>query len=214
MGMANTYPTALLIAFITPFLWFFGLHGANMIEPFMQTINAPAIQANAAALKAGKPIPYVVNKPFMDSFVNLGGTGVTIGLIIAIFLIGRRNKPYMSVASLAAAPGIFNINEPLAFGLPIVLNPILFVPYIIAPMVSVSIAYFATVSGFMPACSNMPPWVTPPIIGAVIATASWQGGLIAAINIVVSAVIYAPFVYMSTAMENKRTKKANQAATA
>ncbi|WP_338210893.1 PTS sugar transporter subunit IIC [Lactiplantibacillus paraxiangfangensis] len=207
MGMANTYPTALLLAFITPFLWFFGLHGANMIEPFMQTINAPAIQANAAALKDGKPIPYIVNKPFMDSFVNLGGTGVTIGLIIAIFIIGRRNKPYMSVASLAAAPGIFNINEPLAFGLPLVLNPMLFVPYILSPMVSVSIAYFATVSGFMPACSNMPPWVTPPIIGAVIATASWQGGVIAAINILVSILIYAPFVYMSTAMEIRRTKK-------
>ncbi|HIY92952.1 PTS sugar transporter subunit IIC [Companilactobacillus sp. HBUAS56275] len=212
MGMANSYPTALLIAFITPFLWFFGLHGANMIEPFMQTINAPAIQANAAALKAGKEIPYIVNKPFMDSFVNMGGTGVTIGLLIAIFIVGRKNKPYMSVASLATAPGIFNINEPLAFGLPLVLNPILFVPYILAPMVSVSIAYFATVSGFMPACTSMPPWVTPPIIGAVIATASWQGGVIAALNIVVAALIYAPFVYMSTAIEMRKSEAALNAA--
>ena len=194
MGMANSYPTALLISFITPFLWFFGLHGANMIEPFMQTINAPAIQANVAALKAGKEIPYIVNKPFMDSFVNIGGTGVTIGLIIAIFIVGRRNKPYMSVASLATAPGLFNINEPLAFGLPLVLNPILFVPYILAPMVCVSIAYFATASGFMPAATSMPPWVTPPIIGGIIATASWQGGVIAALNIAVAALIYAPFV--------------------
>lgn len=207
MGMANSYPTALLISFITPFLWFFGLHGANMIEPFMQTINAPAIQANVAALKAGKEIPYIVNKPFMDSFVNIGGTGVTIGLIIAIFIVGRRNKPYMSVASLATAPGLFNINEPLAFGLPLVLNPILFVPYILAPMVCVSIAYFATASGFMPAATSMPPWVTPPIIGGIIATASWQGGVIAALNIAVAALIYAPFVYMSTAMEINKANK-------
>lgn len=203
-GMANTYPTALLLAFITPFLWFFGLHGANMIEPFMQTINAPAITANMAAFKAGKALPYVVNKPFFDSFVNLGGTGVTIGLILAIFLFGRKNEVYMKVGSLSFAPGIFEINEPLTFGLPIVLNPILFIPYIVAPMVCMTIAYVATVSGFMPACIAMPPWVTPPVISAVIATASWQGGVIAALNIVVSILIYAPFVAVATSMQNKQ----------
>ena len=204
MGMANSYPTALLIAFITPFLWFFGLHGANMIDPFMQTINAPAITANLAALKAGKAIPYVVNKPLFDSFVNMGGTGVTISLIIAIGLFARKNKAYNMVASMSFAPGLFNINEPLTFGLPIVLNPILFVPYILAPMVCITIAYFATTTGFMPACTVMAPWVTPPIIGGVISTASWQGGVIAAINIVVATVIYAPFVIMATQMQMKK----------
>ena len=63
-----------------------------MIDPFMQAINAPAIAANADALAAGKTAPYIVNKPFIDSFVNMGGTGVTIGLIIAIYLVGRKNK--------------------------------------------------------------------------------------------------------------------------
>ncbi|WP_054776577.1 PTS sugar transporter subunit IIC [Lacticaseibacillus saniviri] len=208
MGMANSYPTALLLAFITPFLWFFGLHGANMIEPFMQTINAPAITANLAAMKAGKDIPYIVNKPLFDSFVNMGGTGVTISLIIAIFLVGRKNKAYMTVTSLATAPGIFNINEPLMFGLPIVLNPILFVPFILAPMVCITVAYVATAVGFMPACTVMAPWVTPPIIGGIIATASWQGGVIAALNIVLATLIYLPFVYMGTVMEQnvKRAK--------
>ena len=80
MGLANSYPSALLLAFITPFLWFFGLHGANMADPLMQTINVPAIDANIKALEAGKAIPYIVNKPFFDSFVNLGGTGATLGL--------------------------------------------------------------------------------------------------------------------------------------
>jgi PTS system cellobiose-specific IIC component len=204
MGLANTYPTAVLIAFISPLLWFFGLHGGNMIEPFMQTINAPAIAANSAAFKAGKKIPYIVNKPFIDSFVNLGGTGVTIGLIIAIWLVGRKNKPYRAVANLAAAPALFNINEPLTFGLPIVLNPILFFPYLLIPVICVSIAYFATVSGFMPACISMPPWVTPPIIGAIMATASWQGGLIATVNIAVAVALYTPFVYMATVMERRK----------
>lgn len=208
MGLANSYGSALLIAFITPFLWFFGLHGANMIDPFMQTINAPAIEANVKAIEAGKAAPYIVNKPFIDSFVNMGGTGVTLGLVIAIYLFGRKNKPYMVVNNLAAAPGIFNINEPLMFGLPLVLNPITFIPFIITPMVCVTIAYFATKAGLVPAATVMPPWVTPPIIGGILATKSIAGGILAAVNLAVSTLIYAPFVIMATMQEQQKEQGA------
>ncbi|MFD2729237.1 PTS sugar transporter subunit IIC [Enterococcus camelliae] len=204
MGLANSYPSALLLAFIAPFLWFFGLHGANMIDPFMQTINAPAIAANVKAIEAGKAAPFIVNKPFFDSFVNMGGTGVTIGLIIAIYIVGRKNKPYMIVNNLSAAPGLFNINEPLLFGLPIVLNPLLFIPFILTPMITVSIAYFATKTGIVPAATVMPPWVTPPIIGGILATKSLAGGVLAAVNIAVSVLIYMPFVIMANIQEQKR----------
>ena len=208
MGLANSYGSALLIAFITPFLWFFGLHGANMIDPFMQAINAPAIEANANALAAGKAAPYIVNKPFVDSFVNMGGTGVTIGLIIAIYLVGRKNKPFMVVNNLAAAPGIFNINEPLMFGLPLVLNPIMFIPFILTPMVCVTTAYFATSFGWVPAATVMPPWVTPPIIGGFLATQSFSGAILAAVNLVISIVMYVPFVSLATRQELKKVAEA------
>lgn len=204
MGLANTYWAALLLAFITPFLWFFGLHGANMIDPFMQTINAPAIEANVQAIAAGKSAPYIVNKPFIDSFVNMGGTGVTIGLIIAIYLVGRKNKPFMVVNNLSAAPGIFNINEPLMFGLPLVLNPIMFIPFILTPMVCVTTAYFATKTGLVPPATVMPPWVTPPIIGGILATKSMAGGILAAVNIVISVCMYIPFIIMSNIQEQKK----------
>ncbi|WP_159722758.1 PTS sugar transporter subunit IIC [Enterococcus sp. CSURQ0835] len=204
MGLANSYGSALLIAFITPFLWFFGLHGANMIDPFMQTINAPAIEANVRAIEAGHAAPYIVNKPFIDSFVNMGGTGVTLGLIIAIYLVGRKNKPFMVVNNLAAAPGIFNINEPLMFGLPLVLNPIMFIPFILTPMVCVSTAYFATKFGLVPPATVMPPWVTPPIIGGILATKSLAGGVLAAINLVIAVLMYIPFIIMSNIQEQKK----------
>lgn len=113
MALSSTLPSAIILAFITPFLWFFGLHGANMIEPVMQAINIPAIESNIQAINAGKTAKYIVNKPFFDSFVNLGGTGATLGLIIAIFLVGRKNKQYTTVANLSLAPGLFNINEPI-----------------------------------------------------------------------------------------------------
>ncbi|MHC5268067.1 PTS sugar transporter subunit IIC [Enterococcus sp. LJL98] len=208
MGLANSYPSALLIAFITPFLWFFGLHGANMIDPFLQTINAPAIEANLAAISAGKAAPYIVNKPFIDSFVNLGGTGATFGLIIAIYLVGRKNKAYNVVNNLSAAPGLFNINEPMLFGLPIVLNPIMFIPFIIVPMLLVTTAFWATSLGIVPVATVMPPWVTPPILGGFLATQSIAGALLAAVNLLISVVVYVPFVRIGVLQELKREQNA------
>lgn len=208
MGLANSYPSALLIAFITPFLWFFGLHGANMIDPFLQTINAPAIEANLAAITAGKAAPYIVNKPFIDSFVNLGGTGATFGLIIAIYLVGRKHKAYNVVNNLSAAPGLFNINEPMLFGLPIVLNPIMFIPFIIVPMLLVTTAYWSTKLGIVPVATVMPPWVTPPILGGFLATQSFAGAILAAVNLLISIVIYVPFVRISVLQELKREQNA------
>ena len=208
MSLANSYGSALLLAFISPLLWFFGLHGSNMIEPLMQTLNAPAIEENIRAIEAGHVAPNIVNKPFFDSFVNLGGSGATIALIIAIYLVGRKSKSMMTVSNLSAAPGIFNINEPVMFGLPIVLNPIFFVPFILTPVVLVTIAYFATKVGLVPAATVMPPWVTPPIIGGVLATNSWQGGVLAAVNLVVAVLIYMPFVKLAVREQQKEEGKA------
>ncbi|EMF0137181.1 PTS sugar transporter subunit IIC [Enterococcus hirae] len=209
MGLANSYPSALLLAFVAPFLWFFGLHGANMVDPLMQTINAPAIEANVLAIADGKEAPFIVNKPFFDCFVNLGGIGATLGLLLAIYLVGRKNKPYMVVTNLSIAPGIFNINEPTMFGIPIVLNPILFIPFILTPMILTTIAYFATFLGLVPAATVMPPWVTPPIIGGILATKSIAGGVLATVNLLVSILVYIPFIKVATIQETKKLMSKN-----
>lgn len=138
----------------------------------------------------------------------MGGTGVTLGLVIAIYLFGRKNKPYMVINNLATALGIFNINEPLMFGLPLVLNPIIFIPFIITPMVCVTIAYFATKAGLVPAATVMPSWVTLPIIGGILATKSIADGILAAVNLAVSTLIYAPFVIMTTMQEQQKEQSA------
>lgn len=175
-----------------------------MVDPLMQTINAPAIQANVEAIANGQSAPFIVNKPFFDSFVNLGGTGATLGLLIAIYLVGRRNKPYMVVTNLSIAPGVFNINEPTMFGLPIVLNPVMFIPFILTPMVLVTVAYFATSTGLVPAATVMPPWVTPPVIGGFLATNSLSGAVLSAVNLLISILIYLPFVKVATIQEMKK----------
>lgn len=203
MGLTNNVFAAVIISFFIQLLWFFGLHGGNILSPFMETINTPAIDANVTALAAGQAAPYIVNKPFMTAFVHLGGAGATIGLVIAILLVARRDKMLNTIASLSLAPGIFNINEPMVFGLPIVLNPILFIPYVLGPSILAIIAYYATSFGFVPAATIVIPWNAPPIIGAVLATQSWQGGVIATLNLLLSILIYIPFVRMLSAQNKK-----------
>lgn len=211
MGLTNSWIAALLLAFIPAFLWTLGVHGANIIEPFMQTINLPAIEANVKAISSGEIAPYIVNKPFFDAFINMGGSGTTIALIIAIFIFARKNKQYNTVGKLSAAPGLFNINEPLLFGLPIVLNPVLFVPFILTPMVNVTIAYFATKWGFVPAAIVSPPWTTPPIINGFLATQSWQGAALSIVLIVVAVCIYLPFISMANRMAKQNELRAAEA---
>ncbi|WP_313892141.1 PTS sugar transporter subunit IIC [Psychrobacillus sp.] len=208
MGLTNTWVAALLLAFIPAFLWTLGVHGANIIDPFMQTINLPAIDANVAALASGDVAPYIINKPFFDAFVNMGGSGTTIALVIAIFIIARKNKQYSTVGKLSAGPGLFNINEPLLFGLPIVLNPLLVIPFIMTPMVNVSIAYFATKFGLVPAATIAAPWVTPPVINGFLVTQSWAGAALSLFLIVLSVCIYLPFVAMANRTAKIQEEKA------
>lgn len=206
MGLTNTWVAALILAFIPAFLWTLGVHGANIIEPFMQTINSAAIQENVNAISAGNVAPYIVNKPFFDAFVNMGGSGTTIALIIAIFIFARKNKQYNTVGKLSAAPGLFNINEPLLFGLPIVLNPILFIPFILTPMVNVTIAFFVTKWGWVPAATVVAPWTTPPIINGFLVTQSWTGAVLSLVLIIVSVCIYLPFIAMANRIAKQEQK--------
>ena len=139
---------------------------------------------------------------YWDTYMSMGGSGVTIGLIVAIFLFCKR-EDYKSVAKLSLAPGIFNINETMTFGLPIMLNPILAIPFIITPLVTGSIAYFLTVIGFADVLVYAIPWTTPPILSAWLAS----GGSITCIItqlicIAVSILIYIPFVIAA----NKQAK--------
>lgn len=209
--MANTLGSAVAVAVIVHVLWFFGLHGANIMEPLMQAIYLPAIEANAAALAAGEEIPYIVTKSFFDAFMYLGGTGATMGLIIAVFIAGRRHKHYRNVSQLSATPGIFNINEPVLFGFPMVLNPVLIVPFILTPVILTVFSYIMIATGVVPKTVAFIPWTTPPIIGGFLATGSWKGAALAAFNLVVAIVAYLPFVKIAERMELKKLKELEEA---
>ncbi|MGL4742539.1 MAG: PTS sugar transporter subunit IIC [Sarcina sp.] len=191
---------------IQQLLWFFGLHGSNILAPIITAVLLPLTQANMAAVQAGGIPENIINSQFLDSFVNMGGSGTTIALIIAIYIAGRKSKTQMMIAKLGTAPGLFNINEPIIFGMPMVLNPIYFVPFLLAPLASGVIAYLATVFNIMPPVSILGTWTTPPVLGAILSTNSIMGGVVAIVCIAVSVAIYIPFVRMATNQELSFTK--------
>lgn len=205
-GLADTLGSALLVVFLVHLLWFFGLHGTNILLPITTVVYTATINDNIAALKAGAAIPHIVTSPFFDAFIYMGGAGTSICLIIAIFIAAKR-KENRSIANLSAAMGCFNINEPMLFGVPLVLNPLYVIPFILTPLVLTLTSYGAIASGLVPKTISAMPWTTPPIIGGFLVTGSWRGGLLALVNIVIGVVIYLPFVIAAEAHANNLDKE-------
>lgn len=210
-SMANTVWSAMIISLLNHLLWFFGLHGSNILEPVMQALYMPAIEANAAAFQAGLPVKHIVTKPFFDAFVYMGGSGVTVALLTAIYIAGKR-KHMKNLANLSIAPALFNINEPVMFGLPIVLNPVFIIPFILTPFILTLTSYGAIAMNLVPKTVVFIPWTTPPIIGGILATGgSFAGGALALINLLIAVAIYIPFIIIAEKAEEKKEKEAKNA---
>lgn len=202
--VTDTLPSAILIALFIHLLWFVGLHGANIALPFTGTMLTKLGTENVEMIQNGAKLSdlNVLAGPFFDVFVFMGGAGLIIGLLVAIAIAGKRRRKDM--LALGLAPACFNINEPVIFGLPIVLNPIYGIPFIIAPIVTTIISYLSVSSGLVhPIMVASMPWTTPPIIGGFLATGHWSGAALAFVNIIISIIIYLPFVVIAERMEAK-----------
>ncbi|AQU79589.1 PTS lactose transporter subunit IIC [Planococcus faecalis] len=199
-GLGNTLPAAIFIAFLNHLLWFFGLHGTNIIGSIIEPLYLPLIQENLELFKSGVSafdVPNTVTKPFLDSYVFMGGSGTTIALIAAIFIVIRKEKnhPYREVGKLSSPAAIFNINEPVIFGLPIVLNPAMLIPFIMVPVTLTITSYLALSSGLVPKTVAIIPWTTPPILSGYLVTGgSWRGVALQVFNLVLATLMYIPFV--------------------
>lgn len=199
-GMANTPGSAVVIVFLSHLFWFLGLHGTNILEPVIQAMYIPALQENMVALASGAAIPNIFTKPFFDSFVYMGGCGTTFSLLIAFFIFSRK-KRFRNLVKLTTAQGIFNINEPVLYGLPVVMNPIFLIPFIMTPIILTITSYFATLIGLVPRTIAMVPWTTPPVISGFLVTGSVLGSLLQVVNIIIGAMIYLPFMVMAERTE-------------
>ena len=202
-----TWVSGLLYLFMNNVMWFFGIHGGNMLDGVAQSIFVPGTAANAASIAAGGEAVQIVTKTFFDVFASIGGAGALLSLLIAILLFGKR-KNVRRLSTFAAVPMVFNISEIMMFGLPVVWNPALFVPFIVVPLVNMVIAYVAMATGLVPPVIVDVSWTTPPIVGGYIATGSVAGAVLQVVNLAVGALLYLPFLrlYERAADERDRTE--------
>ena len=174
-------------------LWFFGIHGSDTLESVMANNFTGKYALNAAAIEAGEIPTEVLTKEFFDCFVLMGGCGATICLLIAI-LIFSRNRAHRGLGYTASFSMAFNINELMVFGLPIIFNPIMLIPFLTVPLVCYSVSYLAIATGIVPMITSEVVWTTPVIIGGFTATGSFAGAALQIVNIVIGVLIYLPFV--------------------
>lgn len=139
LGLSQSFFVVILVAFLVQFFWFFGIHGGNVMAPIMEGVFGVALLVNLEAYQNNETIPYVWTSVSYGSFVWYA----TLGLLIAIFWVSK-NSHYKEVAKLGIMPVLFNIGEPVMYGLPTVLNPILFIPFLLCPAVMSSVAYLVT----------------------------------------------------------------------
>lgn len=190
------------LVILAQILWFFGLHGSNMIDPAMNSMYKPPLYENIELFNAGQEPIHTLTRNFLDVYAMHGGSGATLSLLIAIFFFSKREEQ-RELFKIAVAPGIFQINEPVIFGLPMVLNPMMVIPFVIIPPICISIAYvFTEIIPFADKIVVETPWVTPPVLGAFLATGlDWKAAVLAAGTFALSILIYIPFVIASNKEE-------------
>ncbi|HGK1287648.1 PTS sugar transporter subunit IIC [Streptococcus pneumoniae] len=195
--LGNNVIGLLILIFLNSSFWFVGLHGGNVVNAVMKPLWLANLDANKVAYQTGETLPNIFTSVFMDNFVFIGGGGATIGLVLALGYLAHKKKASKQLKTLApitVIPGLFNINEPAMFGVPIVLNILLLVPFILAPMFNLLVAWGAMASGLVPLTYTDPGWTMPPVISGLLATGSISGSLLQIVLIVLDILLYLPFV--------------------
>ena len=205
VGIATNLP-----AFLTYFgfgqclCYFVGIHPAGVINPIFEPALMVAMEENNAAWLAGDTIPHIITLPFRDVYGTLGGIASTLGLIIAIFLVSKKRKDMRSIAKVSLPTSIFNINEPMLFGLPIVFNPIMLIPFCFTTTVIYIVAYAATALGLVSRLVVYTTWSTPILLSGYISSGGdFRNVILQIICLGIAVLCYMPFVKI---MDNQKVE--------
>lgn len=178
-------------------LFTLGIHQTVINGTLLDPLLLTNMNENMLAYAHGEKIPHIINSSFVPTFGMIGGTGSTLCLLIAIFLFSKQ-KTSKNLGKLAGAPGLFNINEPVIFGYPIVFNLPMMIPFVLLPAIGIAIGYFATAWGLMNYTVVLIPWTTPPLLSAFLATGGdWRAVAVQLLIIVVGVALYLPFMKIS-----------------
>jgi len=195
-NLGSGLPATIIAVLFIQIFWFFGLHGQIIVNSVFDPIWYALNEQNLAAFQAGEDLPNIVTKQFIDTFlVGMGGTGMTLVVVLSILFIVK-SRQLRDLGKLSIAPGIFNVNEPVIFGLPIVLNPLVLIPWILAPVIVAIVTYYAMAIGFVPKPAGIiVPWTTPVLLSGYLAVGNnIMGAVMQLINMGIVFAIWYPFL--------------------
>ncbi len=190
--MGNNLGGVVVPVILITLLWSAGIHGVSVIGSVIRPIWLVLLDENISAVAAGTAMPNIAPEPFFQWLIWIGGSGATLGL--CILMIFSKSEYLKQVGRFSIIPGIFNINEPMIFGVPLVMNPILAIPFVLGPTVTGILSYFAVSTGLVGKFYILAPWTLPAPIGAYMATGgNWGAVAMVIINIAITTLIYYPF---------------------
>ena len=193
LHVSDSLPSIIILLLVIHILWFAGLHGTNIVDAIVKAITLSNLAINQAVLQAGEPVTKIFAGGFFDSYVFMGGVGTTLGLAIA--MVRSKNEHIKSIGKLSIVPAVFNINEPIMFGAPVVMNPVLMIPFIALPIINATIAWIFTKLNIIGHIVSLVPWTTPGPLAALLATNLNVGSMILSLVLIfTSYLMYKPFL--------------------
>lgn len=193
LHVSDSLPSIIILLLVIHILWFAGLHGTNIVDAIVKAITLSNLAINQAALQAGEPVTKIFAGGFFDSYVFMGGVGTTLGLAIA--MVRSKNEHIKSIGKLSIVPAVFNINEPIMFGAPVVMNPVLMIPFIALPIINATIAWIFTKLNIIGHIVSLVPWTTPGQLAALLATNLNVGSMILSLVLIFTSYLaYIPFL--------------------
>ncbi|MBR4162312.1 MAG: PTS sugar transporter subunit IIC [Solobacterium sp.] len=192
-AMAASPLTFIILLLFCNILWFFGIHGGMVATSFMSVLYTAFGTENLAAFAAGEPLPNIIIGSAWGTIGNIGGSGCAIGLCLAMF-IAAKSERYKALSKISLPAGLCGISEPMVFGVPMVLNPIMLIPMLVVPIITFLLGYVAMRIGLVPyLCGVGPSLGTPMILYGFLAYGGWQGAILQAVLIAVSTICWLPF---------------------
>lgn len=211
ISAADSLPAILLAVLICHLLWFAGIHGSAIVSGMLQAFWLTNLGLNQTDLAAGLPLTHIMTEAFWNFLIVIGGSGATFGLVL--LFLRSKSVHLRAMGKLSLIPSMFNINEPVIFGTPIVMNPTFFIPFILSPMINAVVAYTAVTTNLLPHMISLVPWTSPAPIGAAWAMGwDFRVTVLVLLLMALSALIYYPFfkVYEKQLLAQEQAEPATE----
>ncbi|AVR00079.1 PTS system, cellobiose-specific IIC component [Oceanobacillus iheyensis] len=211
--LGGSFWGAMIAILLIHLLWSFGIHGISVVASVMAPIWYSLTDENIAAQRAGEELPHIVGQPYMAIWWAVGGSGMALALTL-LFLFLAKSKHLKGLGRGSIGASIFNISEPVIFGAPVVMNPLLIIPFILAPLAVGIITYFSMSIGLVGKPYVIVPWTMPPPLSGILTTGDFRGGILMLVNIAVAMFIYFPFfkLYDKQLLKEEEERKETAAA--